>query len=38
MAVTVFGAFFVVICNAAVDIVQAALDPRVWLTAGRSAA
>jgi peptide/nickel transport system permease protein len=35
MAVTLFGAFFVVICNAAVDIVQAALDPRVRLTAGR---
>jgi ABC-type dipeptide/oligopeptide/nickel transport system permease component len=27
-----FGAFFVVICNAAVDIVQAALDPRVRLS------
>jgi peptide/nickel transport system permease protein len=35
MAVTLFGAFFVVICNAAVDIVQAALDPRVRLTDGR---
>jgi peptide/nickel transport system permease protein len=32
MAVTMFGAFFVVICNAAVDIVQAALDPRVRLS------
>jgi peptide/nickel transport system permease protein len=38
MAVTLFGAFFVVICNAAVDIVQAALDPRVRLTAGRARA
>jgi ABC-type dipeptide/oligopeptide/nickel transport system permease component len=38
MAVTLFGAFFVVICNAAVDIAQAALDPRVRLTSGRAAA
>jgi peptide/nickel transport system permease protein len=38
MAVTMFGAFFVVICNAAVDIVQAALDPRVRLSAGRARA
>jgi peptide/nickel transport system permease protein len=38
MAVTMFGAFFVVICNAAVDIAQAALDPRVRLTSGRAAA
>jgi peptide/nickel transport system permease protein len=35
MAVTLFGAFFVVICNAAVDIVHAALDPRVRLAASR---
>jgi peptide/nickel transport system permease protein len=38
MAVTLFGAFFVVICNAAVDIAQAALDPRVRLTSGRPGA
>jgi peptide/nickel transport system permease protein len=38
MAVTMFGAFFVVICNAAVDLAQAALDPRVRLTSGRAAA
>jgi ABC-type dipeptide/oligopeptide/nickel transport system permease component len=38
MAVTMFGAFFVVICNAAVDILQAALDPRVRLSAGRAPA
>jgi peptide/nickel transport system permease protein len=33
MAVTLFGAFFVVICNAVVDILQAALDPRIRLDA-----
>jgi peptide/nickel transport system permease protein len=32
MAVTLFGAFFVVICNAVVDVAQALLDPRVRLT------
>jgi peptide/nickel transport system permease protein len=31
LAVTMFGAFFVVVCNTAVDIVYAALDPRVRL-------
>ena len=35
MAVTLFGAFFVVICNALVDIAQAALDPRVRLEHNR---
>jgi len=33
MAVTMFGAFFVVVCNALVDILHAALDPRVRLHA-----
>jgi peptide/nickel transport system permease protein len=31
MAVTLFGAFFVVVCNTAADIAQAALDPRLRL-------
>jgi peptide/nickel transport system permease protein len=33
-----FGAFFVVFFNAVVDIAYAALDPRVRLEAGESAA
>jgi peptide/nickel transport system permease protein len=33
MAVTMFGAFFVVVCNALVDIAHAALDPRIRLHA-----
>lgn len=37
MAVTMFGAFFIVILNAVVDIAYAALDPRVRLEGGRSA-
>jgi len=32
MAVTVYGAFFIVLLNAIADIVQAALDPRVRLS------
>jgi peptide/nickel transport system permease protein len=38
LAVTMFGAFFVVFFNAIVDIVYAALDPRIRLEAGESAA
>jgi peptide/nickel transport system permease protein len=38
LAVTMFGAFFVVFFNAVVDIAYAALDPRVRLEAGESAA
>jgi len=38
LAVTMFGAFFVVFFNALVDIAYAALDPRVRLEAGESAA
>ena len=37
LAVTMFGAFFVVFFNALVDIAYAALDPRVRLEAGESA-
>jgi peptide/nickel transport system permease protein len=37
MAVTMFGAFFVVFFNAVVDIVYAALDPRIRLEAGDTA-
>jgi peptide/nickel transport system permease protein len=37
LAVTMFGAFFVVFFNAIVDIVYAALDPRIRLEAGESA-
>ena len=32
MAVTIFGAFFIVILNTIVDIVYAALDPRIRLS------
>ena len=32
MAVTMFGAFFIVLLNAIVDIVYAALDPRIRLS------
>ncbi|MGH2897140.1 MAG: ABC transporter permease [Solirubrobacteraceae bacterium] len=32
LAVTLFGAFFIVVCNTLVDIVYAALDPRIRLT------
>src|SRR3712207_1631942 len=32
MAVTIFGAFFIVLFNAIVDIVYAALDPRIRLS------
>jgi peptide/nickel transport system permease protein len=32
LAVTLFGAFFIVVLNAVVDIVYAALDPRIRLT------
>ena len=35
LAVTMFGAFFVVFFNAIVDIVYALLDPRIRLEAGR---
>jgi len=38
LAVTMFGAFFVVIVNAVVDIAYAALDPRIRLESGSSAA
>jgi peptide/nickel transport system permease protein len=38
LAVTMFGAFFVVIVNAIVDIAYAALDPRIRLESGSSAA
>jgi peptide/nickel transport system permease protein len=38
LAVTMFGAFFVVFFNALVDIAYAWLDPRVRLEAGESAA
>jgi peptide/nickel transport system permease protein len=38
LAVTLFGAFFVVFFNALVDIAYAALDPRVRLEAGESTA
>jgi peptide/nickel transport system permease protein len=38
LAVTMFGAFFVVIVNAIVDIAYAALDPRIRLESGTSAA
>ena len=38
LAVTMFGAFFVVFINAVVDIVYAVLDPRIRLEAGESAA
>jgi peptide/nickel transport system permease protein len=38
LAVTMFGAFFVVLFNAVVDIVYAALDPRIRLEAGETAA
>ena len=38
MAVTMFGAFFVVFFNAIVDIVYAALDPRIRLDSGTSQA
>lgn len=37
MAVTMFGAFFVVFFNAVIDIVYAALDPRIRLEAGDTA-
>lgn len=36
MAVTMFGAFFIVVLNALVDIAYAALDPRIRLGGGRS--
>jgi peptide/nickel transport system permease protein len=32
MAITLFGAFFIVLLNTIVDIVYAALDPRIRLT------
>jgi peptide/nickel transport system permease protein len=38
LAVTMFGAFFVVIVNAFVDIAYAALDPRIRLESGSSSA
>ena len=38
LAVTMFGAFFVVIVNAIVDIGYAALDPRIRLESGSSSA
>jgi peptide/nickel transport system permease protein len=38
LAVTMFGAFFVVVVNAFVDIAYAALDPRIRLESGSSAA
>jgi peptide/nickel transport system permease protein len=38
LAVTMFGAFFVVIVNAIVDIAYAALDPRIRLESSTSAA
>ena len=38
LAVTMFAAFFVVFFNTIVDIVYAALDPRIRLEAGDSAA
>ncbi len=37
LAVTMFGAFFVVLFNAIVDIVYAALDPRIRLESGEAA-
>jgi peptide/nickel transport system permease protein len=37
MAVTMFGAFFVVFFNTLIDIVYAALDPRIRLEAGDTA-
>ena len=37
LAVTMFGAFFVVFFNAVVDIAYAALDPRIRLESGQSA-
>ena len=37
MAVTMFGAFFIVVLNAVVDIAYAALDPRVRLEGRRNA-
>jgi peptide/nickel transport system permease protein len=37
LAVTMFGAFFVVMVNAVVDIAYAALDPRIRLESGSSA-
>ena len=36
LAVTMFGAFFVVFFNTIVDIVYAALDPRIRLEAGEA--
>jgi peptide/nickel transport system permease protein len=38
LAVTMFGAFFVVVVNALVDIAYAALDPRIRLESGSGAA
>jgi len=38
MAVTLFGAFFIVFLSAVVDVVYAALDPRIRLDAGGSKA
>ena len=35
MAVTIYGAFFIVILNTIADLVQAALDPRVRLGRAR---
>jgi peptide/nickel transport system permease protein len=32
MAITIFGAFFIVFLNTIVDIIYAALDPRIRLT------
>ncbi len=37
MAVTIFGAFFIVMFNAIVDIIYAALDPRIRLDGGSKA-
>ena len=37
MAVTIFGAFFIVMFNAVVDIIYAALDPRIRLEGGSQA-
>jgi peptide/nickel transport system permease protein len=37
MAVTIFGAFFIVVFNAIVDIIYAALDPRIRLEGGSKA-
>jgi ABC-type dipeptide/oligopeptide/nickel transport system permease component len=35
MAVSLYGAFFIVILNTAADLIHAALDPRVRVGGGR---